>query len=71
LTAAFVADSIVGVIELSDEEIVRSVEILPDLQNVEGVVKISGNMILIHDLEKTLSLDVKNHINLLTGQQNG
>ncbi len=70
-TAAFVVDSIVGVIELSGDEMVNSDEILPHMNNIEGIVKISGDMILIHDLEKTLSIDTKNDIDALTEIQNG
>lgn len=54
---ALVADTVTGVLELSDDEIIGKEEILSDLEYVEGVVKLEDGMILIHDLEKFLSLE--------------
>ncbi len=70
ITAAFIADAIVGVMDISDDEFITSDEILPHLQNVEGVVKLNGGMIFIHDLVKTLSIDVKEEIDILDGIKN-
>jgi purine-binding chemotaxis protein CheW len=54
---ALIADTVTGVLELSDDEIIGKDEILSDLEYVEGVVKLEDGMILIHDLEKFLSLE--------------
>jgi purine-binding chemotaxis protein CheW len=56
-TIALVADTVTGVLELSDDEIIGKEEILSDLEYVDGVVKLEDGMILIHDLEKFLSLE--------------
>ena len=70
-TVAFIADSLNGVMELSDDEMITSDEILPHLQNMEGVVKLAGDMILIHDLGKTLSIETKKDIDALKEIPNG
>jgi purine-binding chemotaxis protein CheW len=44
------------VIEIPEEKIIAAEQILPELEYVEGVVKTEGGMVLIHDLEKFLSL---------------
>jgi len=56
-TIALVADTVTGVLELSDDEIIGKEEILSGLEYVDGVVKLEDGMILIHDLEKFLSLE--------------
>lgn len=55
-TIAFLVDSVIDVIEIPGEEIVESGRILPQLDFVEGVAKTEDGMILIHDLERFLSL---------------
>ena len=67
VTAAFIADSLVGVLELSDDEIIAADDIIRQLQNTDGVVKLAGDIILIHNLAKTLSIDVKSDIEIITG----
>jgi len=54
---ALVVDSVAGVLEHSEREIVGAEEVLPDLQYLEGVVKLDDGLILIHDLETFLSLE--------------
>ncbi|MFH1081491.1 MAG: chemotaxis protein CheW [Pseudomonadota bacterium] len=55
-TVALLVDSVSGVVEVPEEEIVAGGEILPDLEYVEGVMKKEGGMIFIHDMERFLSL---------------
>jgi purine-binding chemotaxis protein CheW len=55
-TVALLVDSVNGVIEIPEEEIIAAEQILPNLEYVEGVVKNEDGMILIHDLERFLSL---------------
>jgi purine-binding chemotaxis protein CheW len=55
-TVALIVDSVDDVIEIPDERIIAAEQILPELEYVEGVVKTEGGMVLIHDLEKFLSL---------------
>jgi purine-binding chemotaxis protein CheW len=54
---ALMVDSVSGVIEHSEQEVVAASEILPDLEYAEGVVKLKDGMVLIHDLDSFLSLD--------------
>jgi purine-binding chemotaxis protein CheW len=49
-------DSVDDVIETPEERIIDAEQILPELEYVEGVVKTQGGMVLIHDLERFLSL---------------
>ncbi len=54
---ALVADQVSGVVEFAEPEIVESEQILPGLEYVEGVLKLDDGMILIHNLDRFLSLD--------------
>jgi len=54
---ALLVDSVTGVLEYSEQEAVGAQDVLPDLQYVEGLVKLEDGLILIHDLDKFLSLD--------------
>lgn len=55
-TIALLVDSVIAVIEIPGEKIVETGSILPQLDFVEGVAKTEDGMILIHDLERFLSL---------------
>lgn len=54
---ALVVDEVRGVHEGLDEETVAAAEILPGLEQVAGVAKLDGDIILLHDLDKFLSLE--------------
>jgi purine-binding chemotaxis protein CheW len=56
-TVALRVDEVTGVIETGAKGITGSEEILPSLDYIEGVVKLDDGMILIHDLDRFLSLD--------------
>ena len=58
-TTALLVDSVIDVIKIPGEKIVESGAILPQLDFVEGVAKTEDGMILIHDLERFLSLDAE------------
>lgn len=53
--AAFIIDSVRGVFEISDSDIATPGEIYPDMDLIEGMFKISGEIVLIHDPEKFIS----------------
>ena len=55
-TVALLVDSVDDVIEIPEEKIIAAEQILPELEYVEGVVKTEDGMVLIHDLERFLSL---------------
>jgi purine-binding chemotaxis protein CheW len=56
-TVAFLIDAIGGVVECADDSLVPGTRIVPGLECVEGVVKMEDGMILVHDLDRFLSLD--------------
>jgi purine-binding chemotaxis protein CheW len=53
---ALVVDAVGEVIERGDKDIITSGEILPGLDYVEGVVKLEDGIVMIHDLDRFLSL---------------
>jgi purine-binding chemotaxis protein CheW len=55
-TVALWVDSAGDVIEIPEEKIIAAEEILPELEYLQGVVKTHDGMVLIHDLERFLSL---------------
>jgi purine-binding chemotaxis protein CheW len=56
-TVALVVDTVRGVVERSAAEVIESDKILPDLNQIEGVIQLDDGMALIHDLDRFLSLD--------------
>jgi purine-binding chemotaxis protein CheW len=54
---ALIVDGVTGVIEFSENKVITSEKILPDMEYVEGVVKLEDGIILIHDLDRFLSLE--------------
>jgi purine-binding chemotaxis protein CheW len=56
-TVAILADSISSVVEVPSAEITTISEVLPQIEHVAGVAKLGDGMILIHDLDRFLSLE--------------
>jgi purine-binding chemotaxis protein CheW len=54
---ALVVDAATGVIERSGETAVTAWKIVPGMEYVAGVLKFEDGLVLIHDLEKFLSLE--------------
>jgi purine-binding chemotaxis protein CheW len=52
-----VVDDSEGVVERSPADIVASTKIVPGLEDFPGVVRLDDGLVLIHDLERFLSLD--------------
>lgn len=52
-----IVDEVAGVIECPDDEIVAAEKVLPGMEYVEGVAKLSDGMILIHNIDSFLSLE--------------
>ena len=50
-------DSVAGVFELEDQQVIDAEVTFPYTDYLSGVAKIENNIILINDLEKFLSLD--------------
>lgn len=56
-TVALVVDTVNDVVSFPAGELVAPETILPQLEHLEGVVKLDGGMIFIHDLAAFLSLE--------------
>jgi purine-binding chemotaxis protein CheW len=54
---ALVIDAVIEVITLAEQDVIAGEKILPHLEYVAGVVKGADGLILIHDLDRFLSLD--------------
>lgn len=55
-TLALVVDAVAGIIAVEKESIAVGEEIVPSLEYVQGVAKLADGLILIHNLERCLSL---------------
>jgi len=60
---ALVADAVHDVIAGSAQSLIETENILPGIEYVEGVVKLGDGLILIHDLDKFLSLEEESYLN--------
>jgi purine-binding chemotaxis protein CheW len=56
-TIAFAVDSVQGVIERRKEEITPAESILPDMAYTEGMIKIHGDIVFLHDIDRALSFE--------------
>lgn len=56
-SVALIADTVLDVIACAEQSLIATENILPKLEHVEGVLKLSDGLILIHDLDKFLSLE--------------
>ncbi|MEK6672155.1 MAG: hypothetical protein AABY42_01590 [Nitrospirota bacterium] len=52
-----IVDEVLCVIECPEDRIVMSGDVLSGMEYVEGVAKLEDGMVLIHDIEKFLSLE--------------
>ncbi len=59
-SVALLVDRVGDVIEHPHQEIITSAKILPDMEYIEGVLKLKDGLILIHDLDTFLSLKENN-----------
>ena len=66
-TVALLVDETNGVIEASPESYAPAGEILPGLNLVDGAVKLENGLILIHDLDRLLSLEEETAIDRALG----
>lgn len=54
---AFFIDTVSGIAECAEEDVVAADRIVPGLEHVAGVAKLNDGVILIQDMERFLSLD--------------
>lgn len=70
-SVALVVDSTSGTIEYPSQDIVAAGKILGRLDQVEGVVRLADDLLLIHDLDRFLSLDEERELEAaVTGAPN-
>lgn len=62
-SVALVADAVHDVISGLAQGLIETENILPGIEYVEGVVKLVDGLILIHDLDKFLSLEEESSLN--------
>lgn len=70
-TIALLVDEVLGVKEIEAESIVSASLIIPNMNYVEGVITLEDGMILIHDLNKFLSLEEEEALSNLKGEHVG
>jgi purine-binding chemotaxis protein CheW len=56
-TVGFLADSVRGVVKQPKGSVIAAQRIIPGLEYVEGVAKLEDGIVLIHDLDKFLSME--------------
>lgn len=55
-SAALAVDAVEGVMEAAEHDLVASDAVLPGLEMLEGVAKLSDGLAFVHDLDRFLSL---------------
>lgn len=56
-TIGIVVDGVAGVIECREQEITDAGKLVPGIEYVEGVARLEDGMILIHNIERFLSIE--------------
>lgn len=64
---ALIADAVTGVIACAKSDLIAMENILPDVAYMEGVLKLKDGLILIHSLDKFLSLEEEQSLNQALG----
>lgn len=57
LSLAMIVDAVIDVAECGAQEVVASASVVPGTDYVQGIAKLADGMVLIHDLDRFLSLD--------------
>jgi purine-binding chemotaxis protein CheW len=70
-TVVLVVDDSEGVVERPQAEIVVSTQIVPGLEHFPGVLRLDDGLVLIHDLERFLSLDEAYALDEAMGETSG
>lgn len=68
-TVALLVDTVSGVVSRAEAQITPAAEILPDLDSITGVMKLDGDMVQVHDLERFLSIEDHTALQLLLNLQ--
>jgi len=59
---AILVDDIGEIVEISKKKVINTGQILPGIDYIKGAVKVEGNIVLIHDLDRFLSLEEEQQI---------
>jgi purine-binding chemotaxis protein CheW len=70
-SVALVVNSVTGVVERTAEEITDAEKIVPGTQYVEGMTRLEGGILFIHDLDRFLSKKEEQQLEGLLGQAAG
>ena len=54
---ALLVDEVTGLLENTDQGMILPDSVLPNLEYVDGIIKLTDGLVLIHDLDKFLSLE--------------
>jgi purine-binding chemotaxis protein CheW len=65
---AQIVDAAVGVIKRAAQDIVSARNVIPGLDQIEGVVRLDDDLLLIHDLDRFLSLDEQQELEAALAQ---
>jgi purine-binding chemotaxis protein CheW len=68
-TVVLVVDEAQDVIECPDAKLVKSAEIAPGLEQFQGALTLDDGLVLIHDLERFLSLDEARAVDEALGRE--
>ncbi len=61
---AIIAESVVGVVERPADAVVSAGDLAQDIQHIEGVLKTSDGLVLIHDLNRFFSPEEEQSLDL-------
>lgn len=61
---AIIAESVLGVVERPADDVVSTSGIARDIQHIEGVLKTSDGLVLIHDLDRFFSVEEDKSLDL-------
>ena len=70
-SVALVVNSVTGVIERTSEEVTDTEKIVPGAQYVEGMTRLEGGILFIHNLDRFLSKKEEQQMEVLLGQAAG
>jgi purine-binding chemotaxis protein CheW len=70
-SVALVVNSVIGVLELTAEEVTEAEKIVPGAQYVEGMTRLEGGILFVHDLDRFLSQKEEQQLDGLLDQAVG
>lgn len=62
LNVALLTDTVIGLVQCMEQDIIKPEKIFPGIDYVRGAVKLEDGLVFIYDLERFLSLEEKQEI---------